>query len=160
MKEKNANHKQESGVDSRWPFSRVGEGGQGCILIWSEDRGRVYTIHRVGSKQIILRSLEAGNTSWALTLVRWRTCAAQTYHSEISNHELEHGVGPVMVFTCRIPTPPNWFAVDDFECRFCYSPEPFSHLAVFTCWSRGQGCILIWSEDRERRYTIHRVGNK
>ena len=27
------------------------------------------------------------------------------------------------------------------------SPEPFSHLIVFTCWSRGQGCISIWSED-------------
>ena len=81
--------------------------GEGCILIWSEDRGRVYTIHRVGRKQIILRSLEAGNTSWALTLVRWRTFAAQTYHAEISNHELEQGVGPVMVFTCRIPTPQN-----------------------------------------------------
>ena len=75
---KNANHDEESGGSQSWLFSRVGEGGQGCILIWSEDRGRVYTIHRVGSEQIILRSLEAGNTSWALTLVRWRTFAAQT----------------------------------------------------------------------------------
>ena len=46
-----------------------------------------------------------------------RTFAAQTYHSEISNHELVHGVGLVVVFTCRIPTPKNWFAVDDLECR-------------------------------------------
>ena len=75
---KNANHELNKGVSMSRSFSRVGEGGQGCILIWSEDRGRVYTIHRVGSKQIILRSLEAGNTSWALTLVRGRTCAAQT----------------------------------------------------------------------------------
>ena len=43
----------------------------------------MYTIHRVGSKQIILRSLEAGNTSWALTLVRWRTFAAQTHQPRL-----------------------------------------------------------------------------
>ena len=85
-KTKNANHDKESAR----LVSRVGEGGQGCILIWSEDRGRVYTIHRVGSKQIILRSLEAGNTSWALTLVRWRTFAAQTYQTN-ANHDKESG---------------------------------------------------------------------
>ena len=76
---KNANHELNKGGCQSWSLSRVGEGGQGCILIWSEDRERGYTIHRVGSKEIILRSLEAGNTSWALTLVRWRTFAAQTY---------------------------------------------------------------------------------
>ena len=45
---KNANHDKELGASRSWSFSRVGEGGQGCILIWSEDRGR-YSIHRVGN---------------------------------------------------------------------------------------------------------------
>ena len=52
----------------------------------------MYTIHRVGSKQIILRSLEAGNTSWALTLVRWRTFAEQTYQKS-ANYDKESGGG-------------------------------------------------------------------
>ena len=36
---KNANHELDKGVSRSWLFSRVGEGGQGCILIWSEDGG-------------------------------------------------------------------------------------------------------------------------
>ena len=38
---KNANHELNKGASQSWSLSRVGEGGQGCILIWSEDGGRV-----------------------------------------------------------------------------------------------------------------------
>ena len=115
------------GGSCRWPLSRVGEGGQGCILIWSEDRGRVYTIHRVGSKQIILRSLEAGNTSWALTLVRGRTCAAS--FGNIESRTRTWG-GARDSFHMSNPHPPKLLCSRRFGVSIChlnmYSPEPFS----------------------------------
>ena len=43
---KNANHELNKGGRQSWLLSRVGEGGQGCILIWSEDGVKYPLIER------------------------------------------------------------------------------------------------------------------